>query len=107
MTTTHYILPHYQPAYRRHYSCETALVKICEDILWAMDRQSIAAIVAIDLRAAFDTVDHDILLSVLEKKIWHIGRCYKDAIRHLGADLDEPLTMKAVITQCRTECCKN
>ncbi len=44
------------------------LVKICDDILWAMERQSITAIVAIDLRAALDTVDHDILLDVLDRK---------------------------------------
>ncbi len=44
-------------------------MKICDDILWTMERQSITAIVAIDLSAAFDTVDHDILLDVLEKKI--------------------------------------
>ncbi len=43
-------------------------MKICDDILWTMERQSITAIVAIDLIAAFDTVDHDILLDVLEKR---------------------------------------
>ena len=39
-----------------------------DDILWAMENQRITAVVAIDLSAAFDTVDHDILLSVLSRK---------------------------------------
>ena len=34
-----------------------------DDILWAKENQRIMAVVAIDLSAAFDTVDHDILVS--------------------------------------------
>jgi hypothetical protein len=43
------------------------LIKVENDILMSMDRQQITALVALDLSAAFDTVDHKILLSVLEK----------------------------------------
>ena len=63
-----HLLPEYQSAHRKHYSCKTALVKMMDDILWAMENQPIMAVVAIDLSAAFDTVDHDILLSVLSRK---------------------------------------
>ena len=59
------LLPDYQSADREGYSCETALVKIFNDILWKMEKQEVTALVAIDLSAAFDTVDHDILLDVL------------------------------------------
>ena len=62
------LLPDYQSAYRKNYSCETALVGIFEDILWAMERQRVTAVVAIDLSAAFDTVDHNIILDVLTKR---------------------------------------
>ena len=56
--------PDYQSAYREHYSCETALLKLSDNILWGMEKQSITSLVILDLSAAFDTVDHDILLNV-------------------------------------------
>ena len=39
-----------------------------DDILWNMEEQKITAVVAIDLSAAFDTVDHDVLLNVLNNR---------------------------------------
>ena len=58
----------YQLAYREHFSCETAILKVSNDILWAMESQAVTSLVALDLSAAFDTVDHDILLSILRNK---------------------------------------
>ena len=60
-------MPDYQSAYRAGYSCETALVKLMSDLLWNMEDQKVTALMAIDLSAAFDMVDHDILLDVLQK----------------------------------------
>jgi hypothetical protein len=62
------LLPDYQSAYRTNFSCETALIKLQNDILWSMEKQRITAIIAIDLSAAFNTVDHDILLDVLNNQ---------------------------------------
>ena len=39
-----------------------------DDILWNMEEQKITAVVAIDLSVAFDTVDHDVLLDVLNSQ---------------------------------------
>ena len=58
-------MPSYQSAYREHHSCKTALVRLTNDLLWSMERQQVMALVAIDLSAAFDTVDHTVLLKVL------------------------------------------
>ena len=58
----------YQSAYREHYSCETAILHVSDDILWAMEKQSITSLVMMDLSAAFDTVDHNILLTILRTK---------------------------------------
>ena len=56
----------FQSAYRKFYSTETALLRIRNDLLTAMERKRISALVMLDMAAAFDTVDHDILLIRLE-----------------------------------------
>ena len=59
----------YQSAYQAGHSCETALIKILNDLLWAMQNQKLSALVLLDLSSAFDTeYHHDILLQVLDKK---------------------------------------
>ena len=62
---THNLLPSYQSAYRAHHSTETLLVKIYNDILHNMELQYLSPLVAIDLSAAFDTVNHDLLIHIL------------------------------------------
>ena len=62
------LVPEYQSAYRKRHSCETSLVKLVNDILWNMENQLVTAIVILDLSAAFNTVDHDLLLEVLGKQ---------------------------------------
>ena len=60
--------PDYQSAYRENYSCETIILSISDNILWSMEMQRITSLVTIDLSAAFDTVDHDVLLNILKCK---------------------------------------
>ena len=63
---TNNLLTDYQSTYRKWHSCETSLLKLVNDILWAMESQCICPMMAIDNSAAFDTVDHSIFLAVLE-----------------------------------------
>ena len=42
------------------------MIRLVNDILWAMKNQNITAVMALDLSVAFDTVNHKILSSVLE-----------------------------------------
>jgi len=58
----------YQSAYRPDFSTETVLIKLVNDILLNMNEQKVTVMAAIDLSAAFDTVDHEILISVLSEK---------------------------------------
>ena len=55
----------FQSAYRSGFSCETALVKISNDILSLLDTKSNAVLLLFDLTAAFDTENHNLLLAKL------------------------------------------
>ena len=52
----------YQSAYRKFHSTETALLKIRNDILSSMDDGRVTALTLLDFSAAFDTIDHTIIL---------------------------------------------
>jgi len=57
-----------QSAYRENYSTETALVRLHNDIVTAIDHGEVGALVLLDLSAAFETVDHTILIEVLRER---------------------------------------
>ena len=54
-----------QSAYRPRHSTETALLHALDHIYSAADRGMPTALVSLDLSAAFDTIDHSILISRL------------------------------------------
>jgi len=56
------MLPATQSAYRQSHSTETAVLKVYNDLLMAADRCQVSALCLLDLTAAFDTVDHDLLI---------------------------------------------
>ena len=58
----------FQSAYTQGRGTETALLRVQNDILMAMDRQEVTILVMLDLSAAFDTVNHTVLLERLEKR---------------------------------------
>ena len=55
----------FQSAYRAGHSTETVLLGIVNNILSALDNDNISVLLFLDLSAAFDTIDHQILLSRL------------------------------------------
>ena len=58
----------FQSVYKNFHSTETALVRIQNDILCAIDNFESVILLLLDLSAAFDTVDHSILLSRLHDR---------------------------------------
>ena len=70
--TDYVMAPHldemFQSAYKNFHSTETALVRVQNDILCAIDNNESVILFVLDLSAAFDTVDHSILLSRLHDR---------------------------------------
>ena len=60
------LLPELQSAYRAFHSTETAILKVTMDILQELDAGKVSVLLLLDLTAAFDTVDHAILLERLK-----------------------------------------
>ena len=58
----------HQSPYKTGHSCETALLKICNDIFWRMEKKDIHLLIMLDLSAAFDTVSHKVLIDLFEKQ---------------------------------------
>ena len=59
------LIEKFQSAYKSGHSTETALLRVTNDILCSVDTGSVAMLTMLDLSAAFDTLDHQILLKRL------------------------------------------
>ena len=88
-TTLNYFLCHFiglvlsfihellQSTYKQGHSTETTLVKVQNDILRSIDERNCVALLLLNLSAAFDTVDHSILLSRLCHRFGIDGKALK------------------------------
>ena len=65
---SHAFLDKFQSAYRPGHSCETALLRVLNDILCSIDRGDITLMVLLDLSAAFDVIDHELLFLRLQRE---------------------------------------
>ena len=74
-----------QSGYRPNHSCETLHVRMTDDILREIQSDNIVIVVLLDLSAAFDTIDHDILIDKLLKDFGICGqalRWFKSYLEH-------------------------
>ena len=56
-----------QSAYRKGHNTEMALLRVHNDIVSVVDKGYGVCLILFDLSAAFDTVDHNILLTFLRE----------------------------------------
>ena len=59
------LLPPTQSGFRGHHSTETLLLALLSDIYTAIDRSNLSLLALFDVSAAFDMVDHELLLQRL------------------------------------------
>ena len=102
------MLPQYQSSYWANYSTETLLLKLIDDVLKGMEAQEVTAPVALDLNAAYDTVDHELLLVILRSHFGIYGipltwiKSYLDKRSfqvEVGSTLSEPIDVPYAVQQ--------
>ena len=93
----------FQSAYRAGFSTETALVRIANDVLCELDNRRGVILVLLDLSAAFDTIDHNILQERLRARVgvrgtallwfetYHTGRSQRVSV---GNSMSNAVTLK-------------
>ena len=57
-----------QSAYRRNHGCETALLRVVNDAYTLLDPSTCVIVAFLDFSAAFDTINHKLLLQKLKLK---------------------------------------
>ena len=65
--TENKILSDFQFGFRSHHSCNDALIAILHKIYEKLNKQEKVCLVTLDIKKAFDSVDHRILLSKLKR----------------------------------------
>ena len=95
--TNNNLYPRSQSSYRKHHSTEAVLLKVMNDIEYALDDGLDVALVLVDLSSAFDTVDHQILLERLQFK-------YFPCTYHLSKILLMPMDYIQYLTRTTIKC---
>jgi len=72
----HHLHELFQSAYKKFHSTETALLRVHSDIMQALDDKKCVLLILLDLSAAFDTIDHEILLERLHSRIGLSGKAF-------------------------------
>ena len=92
----------FQSAYRKQHSTETAILKVQNDIIASLDVGKCTVLGSLDLSAAFDTVDHHILLKRMrhlygiDDTAWCWFESYLDN-RHTKVRINDSLSSSRVL----------
>uniref|UniRef100_A0A3Q3PY07 Reverse transcriptase domain-containing protein n=1 Tax=Monopterus albus TaxID=43700 RepID=A0A3Q3PY07_MONAL len=71
------IFEKFQSGFKTHHSTESALLQVFNNLVFTVDEGNTAILILLDLSAAFDTVDHRILLSHLQHSVGLHGNVLK------------------------------
>ena len=93
------LYPLLQSAYRRGHSTETALLKIYNDILMAINRQGVVLLVLLDLSAAFDMEWFASCLSGRSERVSLSGKCSESLQLNQGVPQGSCLARYPLIAQ--------
>ena len=72
------LISEYRWAYHPGHSTQTALLKVANDLLTAMDTGQVSVLTLLDLSAAFDTIDHMIYYFT----VWNTLSASKERLLH-------------------------
>jgi hypothetical protein len=98
----------FQSAYRKCHPTETALLKVQNDILEALDKGSATVLIMLDLSAAFDTIDHQTLLKRFERVFGISGHalewvssylCDRYQVVAIDSELSKPVLLQHGVPQ--------
>ena len=87
----------FQSAYRAGHSCETALLRVYNDIVTTVGKGNGSFLDLLDLSAAFDTIDHDNLFYILEKYVG-IGGSTLRLIRSYFSDRTQRVQIDGIMS---------
>lgn len=66
----------FQSAYKANHSIETAMLRIYNDVVMSLGAKKSVLLLTSDISAAFDTIDHDVLLSRLKHRLGVTGKAH-------------------------------
>ncbi|KAL9981312.1 hypothetical protein ACROYT_G009999 [Oculina patagonica] len=94
-----HIYPVLQSSYRAGHSTETALLKVMNDIMLGMNSKCVTLLVLLDLSAAFDSVNHGILINRLQNKVGLQGTVLNWFKSYLS-NRSQRITISGTLSKC-------
>ena len=92
------IVDSFQSAYKAGHSCETALLRVYNDITTTIGKGNGKMLVLLDLSAAFDTIDHVILFDILVNYVGLRGKAL-DLIKSYFLDRTQRVQIDGVLCE--------
>jgi len=92
-----------QSGYRKYHSCETAVTRIHNDVLMMIDKKENVVLLLLDLSAAFDTINHNLLLKKLRSVYGISGKAIQWIESYLSGRTFKVCVNRVSSTECFLE----